>query len=74
VARPDRLIRNNLRTRYLITLTTEEAFAGVLIDADLQHLVLADAAVVAENGDQVKCDGDLWIPRTAVKYMQTVSG
>jgi hypothetical protein len=70
MARPDRLIRSMLRTRYVATLNTEETFEGVLIDADDRHLVLADAVAIAANGDRVSVDGQLWLPRPAVKYMQ----
>ena len=73
MARPDRLIRSMLRSRYIVTLSTEETFEGVLIDADDQHLVLADAVTLAANGDRLGVDGHLWIPRPAVKYMQILT-
>lgn len=73
MARPDRLIRSMLRTRYIVTLSTEETFEGVLVDADDRHLVLADAVTLAPNGDRLGVDGHLWIPRPAVKYMQTLT-
>lgn len=71
--RPDRLIRGMLRTRYIVTLSTEETFEGVLIDADDRHLVLADVVTLAANGDRLAVDGNLWLPRSGVKYMQTLT-
>lgn len=73
MAHPDRLIRSMIRTRYVITLDTEETFEGVLMDADDRHLVLADVQNLASNGDRVAVDGQLWLPRLAVKYMQTLT-
>ena len=68
--RADRLLRSHLRTRYLFTLDSREAFEGVLIDADAQHVVIADADSVTQGGERVKVDGHLWLPRTRVLYMQ----
>lgn len=70
MARPDRLVRRALRTRYLITTTSEETFDGVLVDADDRHLVLADTDAIARNNDRTRVDGHLWVPRSTVKYMQ----
>jgi small nuclear ribonucleoprotein (snRNP)-like protein len=68
--RPDRLLRDSIRSRYLVTLESDEAFDGVLIDADDMHVVLADAESVAPNGDRLKVDGQLWLPRLSIRYMQ----
>lgn len=76
MARPDRLIRSHLRTRYLVTLVHDgegegEAFAGVLFDVDDNHLVLVDATAVAVDVAPVPVDGQLWLPRDRIKYMTT---
>lgn len=68
--RPDRLLRQSIRTRYLVTVESGEAFDGLLLDADPTHIVLADVESVAANGDRLKVDGQLWIPRINVAYMQ----
>lgn len=70
MSRPDRLLRRSIRTRYLVTLDSGEAFDGLLIDADDQHVVLADVESVAANGDRLKVDGQLWLPRLSISYMQ----
>jgi small nuclear ribonucleoprotein (snRNP)-like protein len=73
MAKLDRLIRSMIRTRYIVTLDSEETFEGVLIDADDQHLVLADVVTLARNGDRLAVDGQLWLPRIGVKYLQTLT-
>jgi small nuclear ribonucleoprotein (snRNP)-like protein len=73
MSRSDRLLRRNIRKRYLVTTTTEETFSGVLVDHDEQHLVLADAKQVAISGEQLEITGQLWLPRPAIKYMQTIN-
>lgn len=70
MARPDRLLRGKIRTRYLVTLDDEQTFDGLLLDADANHIILADAESVASNGDRLKVDGHLWIPRSTIRYMQ----
>ncbi|QLD10901.1 hypothetical protein [Microbacterium oleivorans] len=73
MAKPDRLIRSMIRRRYVATLDTEETFEGVLIDVDEFHLVLADVVSLASNGDRLAVDGQLWLPRLGVKYLQTLA-
>jgi hypothetical protein len=73
VARRDRLIRSNLRTRFLVTLKSEDTFDGVLLDHDESNFVLADASAVSTKGDRVPVDGHLWLPRADVKYMQAAT-
>lgn len=67
---PDRLLRRTIRTRYLVSVDSGEAFDGLLIDADERHVVLADVESVAGNGDRLRVDGQLWIPRLTITYMQ----
>lgn len=69
MARKDRLLRQYERTRYLVTLRGGEAIYGVLIDWDEAHLVLADAEDIAPNGDRRGIDGEIWLPRQEIKYM-----
>lgn len=70
MARTDRLIRRLIRETFVVTTASEETFEGVLVDVDDAHLVLANASQIAPNGDRVKVDGHLWLPRTGVRYMQ----
>lgn len=71
MARRDRLVRQMFRTRYLLTLDTGESFDGLLLDADESYLVIGDAESIAANGDRLKVDGSLWIPRARLVYMQS---
>lgn len=64
-----RLIRRALRQRFLIT-TTAGTFDGVLLEADGQHYVLADAAALGEEGKRVPIDGHVWIRAETVSYLQ----
>jgi len=68
--RADRLVKQHMRSRYLVTMASGEAFDGVLVDVDPQHLVLADAEAVAPTGERTPIDGRLWLPRPSVQYMQ----
>lgn len=70
--RLDRLIKNATRTRFLVTSVDGDGFDGVLIDSDAAYLVFANAEAIAENGDRLKLDTDLWLPRVRIKYMQVV--
>jgi hypothetical protein len=72
--RRDRLIKQALRERFLITTDMEESFEAILFDHDAMHFVLADAYSISAKGDRLKIDGQLWLPRARVKYMQAVRG
>ncbi len=53
-----------------MTLKTGEAFDGVLIEADEAHYILAVSSLVAADGSQTSIDGQLWVRRPDVAYMQ----
>lgn len=69
LARTDRLIRQALRERFVVTLTTKEAFEGLLLEADDKTVKLADAYAL-DGSTRVAVDGQLYLPRAAVAYMQ----
>ena len=69
MARRDQLIRQALRERFVVTMRSKEAFEGLLLDVDERTVRLTDAYVL--NGrDRVSVDGDLYLPRAEVSYMQ----
>ena len=68
--RLDALLRRHIRTRYLVTLDNGEAFDGIAVEADERHLILADAHAVGPSGERTKVDGQLWLPRINIRYMQ----
>ena len=71
--RADRLIRQVVRRRFLVTMDSDEGFEGVLLEADEGHYVFDDASSVAPSGERLRVDGKLWIPRGRVKYFQDLS-
>lgn len=68
--RADRIVRKSCRSRFLITLTDGAAFSGILFDADRTTLHLKDAEAVEANGERVKADSDIYLPRGRVAYLQ----
>ena len=68
--RGDRLVKSHLRQRYLVTLVDGEAFEGLLNEADERHLVLVDSESIRPDGERLKVDGALWLPRDRIAYMQ----
>jgi len=69
VARTDRLLRGLLRERFVVTLRNGAAFDGLLIDADDKTARLADAFGI-DGRNRVKVDGELFIPRAEIVYLQ----
>lgn len=69
----DRLVKLALRGRFLVTTDSEEAFDGVLTDWNENFFVLENAWSVAASGDRIRIDTALWLPRSRIKYMQTVN-
>ena len=67
--RRDRLLRTLLRERFIVTLTTGEAFDGLLDRFDDKHLEFVDTHAVTEQRP-VRVDGRMYLPRERVAYMQ----
>jgi len=67
--RKDRLLRQLLRERFVVTLRHGESFDGLLADADDKTVRLVDAFAL-DGKNRVSVDGDLFIPRGEVVYMQ----
>ena len=67
----DRLLRMAERGRFVITLDNGESWDGILFDWDKDHYILADPVHISPNdGDRVRADGQIWVPRSRVIYMQ----
>jgi hypothetical protein len=60
-------------TRYVVTLTTGEAFDGLLESAEGGVLRLVEAYAVDESS-RVKVDGAVYLDRSKVAYMQQPGG
>lgn len=65
----DRILRGLIHDRLVVTLRTGETFDGLLVEADDRVLRLANADLVSEKA-RVSVDGDLYLPRYEVIYMQ----
>lgn len=66
----DRLIRDSLRDRFVITLHSGETVEGLLWAVDDRTVILADAYSLAPLGQRTRIDGWVYLPRTAVLYLQ----
>jgi small nuclear ribonucleoprotein (snRNP)-like protein len=67
--RKDRLLRQLLRERFVITLRHGESFDGLLADVDTNTVRLVDAFAL-DGKNRVSVDGELFVPRGEVVYMQ----
>lgn len=65
----DRLLKRLIRERFLVTLANGEGFDGLLVELDERTIRLANAAQVSKTS-RVEVDGDLYIPRADVLYLQ----
>jgi hypothetical protein len=68
--RRDRLLREYLRERFAVTMTTGETFDGLLDDHDESHVRLIDVITFDQQGQRAKVDGALLLPRSGIAYMQ----
>lgn len=70
----DRLLRNVLRERFLVTLKSGASFDGLLDEWSKDHFVFVDAGSMADAPGQsrqrVAIQGELWIARADIDYMQ----
>jgi len=69
----DRLIRQSLRQKFLVTLADGAGeFSGVLIDADDTHFVYADVRIPG-NGGTAPAAGQTFVDRINVAYQQKLT-
>lgn len=70
MARADRVVRQYLRTRFVITMKPGQTWSGVLLEADDRTLRLSDARLINSDGTETSADGHVFLPRGDVAYMQ----
>lgn len=70
MARPDKLLGRLISERFVVTLDDGQTFAGLLRELDDRVICLVDASQLAPNGDRVLVDGQLYIERYRIAYMQ----
>lgn len=68
--RPDRILKSYIRQTFLITTHSGQTWSAVVMDADERTLSLLDVEVVAPDGTRTKADGQVFLPRADVRYMQ----
>lgn len=73
MGRSDKLIRQHLRERFVVTLRGGESFDGLLVDADEKTYRMVDAFAV-DGKNRVSVDGELFLPRGEVLYLQKPGG
>lgn len=68
----DRLLRERLCDKVVVTLKTGTAFSGVLFRADDRAVILRDtrALGVGPAGDHLAVDGELFLFRCDIDYLQ----
>lgn len=70
MARPDRLLRELLRHRFVVTLKNGGGtFDGVLDNHDERTLEFVDAHAITSAG-RTEVDGRLYLPRADIAYLQ----
>lgn len=67
--RKDRLLKKMLLERFVVTLRSGESFDGLLADADTKTIRLVSSYALSGK-DRVSVDGELFIPRDEVIYLQ----
>ena len=70
MAKPDRIVRMYLRDRFVVTTKSGQTWRGLLIDIDDNTLLLADCDALSPDGTATHADGQVYIPRPDVAYMQ----
>lgn len=71
--RRDRVLRQHLRERFVVTLLSGETFDGLLDQWDESTLEFVDAYAVTER-NRLEVDGRLFLPRDRIAYMQRPDG
>lgn len=69
MGRRDKLVRQALRERFIVTLSNGSAFEGLLIDADEKTFRFGNAFAI-DGSSRVRVDGELFLPRAEVLYLQ----
>ena len=69
----DKLIRRSLRERFVVTLRDGDTFDGLLVEADEKTIRLGNAFAITKQS-RISVDGELFIPRSEVKYLQKPGG
>jgi hypothetical protein len=66
----DRLVRQSLRDRFVVTTHDEGSFSGLLMDADDTTAVFGDVRLITPSGEEAVAQGQVYVPRLNIAYMQ----
>ena len=67
--RKDRILKGLILERFIVTLRSGESFDGLLAAADTNTIRLVSSYALSGK-DRVSVDGELFIPRSEVIYLQ----
>lgn len=70
--RSKKVRRSLLRHRYCFTLTNNQAFTGIVLEADSEFFVLVDARIIDKDGVGHPVDNQIVLDRAKVLYAQLV--
>lgn len=68
----DRLLKQVLRERFVVTPKDGPTFSAMLAEVDDRSLRFVDVSVIGESGESRPAQGELFIARSNVAYMQRV--
>ena len=69
----DKLVRQALKERFIATLRDGQTFDGLLVDADEKTFRFVDAFAI-DGKSRAPVDGELFLPRAEVSYLQKPGG
>lgn len=63
-------MRRLLREQFVVTMKSGDTWSGVLVEADEHTLSMLHVQKVQPDGTSVSADGQMFLPRSDVAYMQ----
>lgn len=72
--RRDRILRGVIHERFVVTDVDGHAYQGLLADADDRVTHFVDASTLGPSGQLVPIDGDFYLERSRIAYMQKLGG
>lgn len=68
--RRDRLLKERLMDRFVVTLDSGQTFEGLLAAVDENTVRLVDAGVVGLGTQRTPVDGELYLERSRISFLQ----
>lgn len=70
----DKLVRDALKERFVATLRDGQTFDGLLVAADEKTFRFVDAFAIDARAARARVDGELFLARAEVLYLQKPGG